>query len=121
MTAAKYWNVELGLARTKCHFGGYRLWFWCPHCWDRAAKLYMRSGRFACRVCNRMRYLVESQDRGQRLWMKAERIERRLGPDLDRLKGMHQKTYHALLARYEAVHRARDQWFDSRLIARFGG
>jgi hypothetical protein len=80
----------------------------------------MRSGRFACRHCNRMRYLVESQDRGQRLWMRAERIERHLGADLSRPKGMHRKTYHALLARYEATHNARDEWFDYRLMARFG-
>jgi hypothetical protein len=107
---------RVGLARTRCHFGNHRKWFWCPCCTRRSANLYFRSGRFACRRCNRLAYLIENQDYGQRQWMKAERIERRLGPEMERPKGMHQSTYRALLDRYNTIHQARDVWFDVRLL-----
>lgn len=107
---------HIGIAQTACHFGGNRPWFRCPCCWNRVAKLYLRARRFACRQCNRLGYLIENQDYGQRQWMKAERIERILGEDLERPKGMHLSTYERLLNRYYAIHEARDIWFDSRLL-----
>lgn len=48
--------------------------------------------------------------------MKAERIERGLGEDLERPKGMHHSTYERHLDRYYAAHQARDAWFDRRLL-----
>lgn len=109
-------DQRIGIAQTRCHFGGYRKWFWCPCCTKRIAKLYLRGGRFACRRCNRLGYLVENQDFGQRQWIRMERIERLLGEDLDRPKGMHRSTYERLLGRYNAAYVARDAWFDSRLL-----
>src|SRR5688572_6439361 len=44
------------LARTPCNYGGSRVWFVCPACSHRAAKLYQRQDRFACRRCQGLRY-----------------------------------------------------------------
>ena len=45
---------------TPCHFGGARTWFECSYCRARAAVLFMRSGRFACRQCQRVSYTSQS-------------------------------------------------------------
>src|SRR3990172_11483980 len=37
------------LTRTPCHYGGARVWFLCPNCSRRSAKLYLRRERFLCR------------------------------------------------------------------------
>ena len=47
-------------ATTSCAFGGSRRWFSCPACHGRVALLYMRSGRFACRSCQRVSYSTQS-------------------------------------------------------------
>ena len=45
---------------TPCRYGGARTWFECPCCSGRAAVLFMRSGRFACRHCQRVSYTSQS-------------------------------------------------------------
>ena len=53
---------------TQCHYGGSRPWFTCPVCRDRAAVLFLRSGRFACRRCQKVSYRSQSgsaADRGR--------------------------------------------------------
>ena len=45
---------------TPCRYGGARTWFECPVCCGRAAVLFMRSGRFACRQCQRVSYTSQS-------------------------------------------------------------
>ena len=45
---------------TPCRYGGARTWFQCPCCSKRAAVLFMRSGRFACRQCQRVSYTSQS-------------------------------------------------------------
>jgi hypothetical protein len=107
------------LSRTPCHFGGERVWFFCPRCYKRCAKLYLRWSVFRCRRCQCMGYLVENQNLGQRLWMKAEKIERRLGPNLSRPKGMRKHTHKRLRERYWAIEERRDRWFDQEVIRRW--
>ena len=95
------------LGNTRCNFGGERVWFNCPNCMAHVAILFYRSERFACRVCQRLAYRTENLDRLQRVWAAQARLERRLGDDLGRPKGMHQTTYRTLLARHRAIVEAR--------------
>ena len=45
---------------TPCRYGGARTWFQCPVCCGRAAVLFMRAGRFACRQCQKVSYSSQS-------------------------------------------------------------
>lgn len=83
---------------TRCNYGGLRHWFGCPGCGRRAAILYLRNRGFACRKCNRIAYASQSEDAMGRAWRRQAKIERKLGDDWHRPKGMHQTTYDALLA-----------------------
>lgn len=83
---------------TPCHFGGQRQWFACPHCARRAAVLFLRANGFFCRRCNRIVYGSQSDDEMGRAWRKQAKVERRLGEDLQRPKGMHHATYAKLMA-----------------------
>lgn len=53
-------SQRIARASTPCHFGGSRPWFCCPVCHRRTALLYQRSGRFACRSCQRVSYISQS-------------------------------------------------------------
>ena len=71
--------ISIQLLRTPCHFGGTRLWFKCPGCRRRCAKLYFCDGSFRCRRCHELGYasqLVASVDRPRLI---AQRIRRSLG------------------------------------------
>lgn len=62
---------------TNCAFGGSRTWFRCPGCHRRAAVLYMRSGGFACRSCQRVTYTSQSgseSDRGHARYHKLHAL-----------------------------------------------
>lgn len=62
---------------TPCGYGGSRTWFSCPVCRGRAALLYMRSGRFACRSCQRVSYASQSgseSDRGHARYHKLHAL-----------------------------------------------
>ena len=49
-------HQRVPIVETACHFGGTRSWFECPACAARAARLYFRGTRFACRKCSRLVY-----------------------------------------------------------------
>jgi len=104
----------VALARQSCQLGGRRVWFQCPNCVRNVAKLYLRSGRFRCRQCHRLGYLIENQDYGQRMWMKLEKLERRM--ERPRLRHY---TRERLIERYVEADIRRDGWFDARLEERF--
>lgn len=101
------------LERTGCNYGGQRSWFVCPArgCGKRVATLF--GGRvYACRRCYGLAYLSQRENRSDRAAARAEGILKRLACDdfmsvLDseppRPKGMHEKTYKRLAARYEAA------------------
>ena len=90
---------KLALQCTPCAYGGARPWFKCPCCARRVAMLYLRGGRFACRLCKRVAYSSQSEDALDRLWRRQHKIEKRLGPNWQRPKGMRQRTYGRLWER----------------------
>ena len=86
-------SQTIRLAHTACNYGKSRPWFVCPVCQRRAGVLYMRAGRFACRLCQRVSYATQSGDLMDRMWRKQSKIEARLGVHWQRPKGMRYKTY----------------------------
>ena len=47
---------DVFLTRTRCTFGGTRVWFVCPGCGARCAVLYALRGLFRCRACHNLAY-----------------------------------------------------------------
>jgi len=89
--------------RTACNYGGYRIWFQCPHCHRRVAVLYGAGKYFLCRHCYGLTYTSQQQSRPDRLMRKARKIRARLGvggnltePILFKPKNMHQETFDRL-------------------------
>lgn len=97
------------LLRTACTFGGERQWFGCPVCGGRVALLYLRSGRFACRSCQRLAYACQSEDGMGRAWRKQSKAEARLEQGIRRPKGMHLATYRRLRDVIEDCEAVRDE------------
>ena len=108
------------LTRTPCHYGGTRSWFLCPDCHRRCAKLFLRRGRFFCRVCHRLGYVSQLAASAERPRIMAQRIRRRLGMDPPNLalpyppkpEGMPWRTYYRL--------RAKGERYERRAIAYLG-
>jgi hypothetical protein len=90
-------NQSVRVNYTACTYGGKRPWFACPVCSRRIAVLYLRSSRFACRHCQRVAYRSQSEDALGRMWRKQTKIEKRLGDNWQRPKGMRRRTYEGLL------------------------
>ena len=90
-------SQTIRLAHTACNYGKSRPWFVCPVCQRRAGVLYMRAGRFACRLCQRVSYSSQSCDMLDRIWRRQSKLEARLGEHWTRPKGMRNQTYQALL------------------------
>lgn len=46
------------ITTTECYFGGERIWFVCPECHNRAAKLHLppQATQFRCRGCHNLTY-----------------------------------------------------------------
>ncbi len=59
---------------TSCGYGGVRRWFGCPVCSRRCEVLFMRSGRFACRSCQRVSYSSQSGSEHDRLNTRYHRL-----------------------------------------------
>jgi hypothetical protein len=91
-------SQSIRLAHTPCGFGGSRPWFLCPVCQRRSGVLFLRGGRFACRVCQRVAYASQSGDQIDALWRKQAKIEERLGEHWRRPKGMRLRTYERLFS-----------------------
>jgi transposase-like protein len=104
-------SQTIWLAYTACNYGKSRPWFVCPVCQRRAAVLYMRAGRFACRHCQRVAYSSQSGDTIDRMWRKQSKIEARLGAHWQRPKGMRQQTYRALIERLTDAEERRENAF----------
>ena len=105
-------SQTIRLARTACNYGKSRPWFVCPVCQRRAGVLYMRAGRFACRLCQRVAYSSQSEDVMGRMWRVQQKIEMRLGKYWQRPSGMRQPTYRALINRLCEADRRRDEAFE---------
>lgn len=121
-------DYRVELPRTRCNFGGERVWFICPArgCNRRVAKLY--GGRiFACRHCHNLAYSSQRESPGQRGVRKAEAINAKLGWRYNvfdgigpRPKGMHHRTYAKLCARYDDFMRTQEAEL-VEMLARIGG
>jgi hypothetical protein len=104
---------DVTLERTRCRFGGWREWFRCPWCRRRCAVLYGVSGDgyFGCRLCLRLAYASEAEDKSGRLWRKQRKLEARLTKDGGKPKGMRDRTYDRIHERIDAVEAKRDTEF----------
>lgn len=92
-------TTSIGITHTACTYGGGRSWFSCPRCHSRAAVLYLRQSRFACRACHRLVYASQSEDVMARMWRKQAKLEARLGPNWSRPKGMHRSTHETIMGK----------------------
>lgn len=79
---------------TPCHYGGARVWFECPQCSRRCAKLYIDTV-VACRQCQRLTYPTQSLGVIERTWVAQRKLAARLedASTLGKPVGMHFLTY----------------------------
>jgi len=92
---------------TPCNFGGERIWFACPRCFKRVAKLY--SGTlFLCRHCYQLAYDSQHETNLDRASRRADKTRKRLGWKAGILNGngnkpklMRWKTYAKLMKIHE--------------------
>lgn len=101
---AEDWKSEeypVFLDRTRCNYGGERVWFLCPvrGCRRRVAVLYL-SSIFACRHCLHLSYESQREAPYSRALSRAQAIRIKLGGSAnmaedfpDKPKGMHWRTY----------------------------
>ncbi len=99
---------RITLSSTRGPIGGDRPWFLCPVRGERVAILYQRHGRFACRRCNRVAYVSQSEDWLGRVWRRQRKLEGRLVDGCARPIGMHGKTFRGLLAAIDECEAAKD-------------
>jgi hypothetical protein len=115
-------NYAVLLERTRCHYGGERVWFRCPAsgCGRRVAILY--GGRvFACRRCYGLAYECQRDSASDRADARAWAIRERCGgwgtlfdPVL-RPKGMHRRTFRRLERAYVIACRTSAGAFAARI------
>jgi hypothetical protein len=106
-------HETVAIERTECRFGGARCWFRCPHCGRRCELLYLRFGRFACRHCNRVSYGSQSGGLYDRLLHKFHKLRKRV--ECGRPKGVHQRTWEALLNRTYELEEVVDSLLGARI------
>jgi hypothetical protein len=104
------------LTTTPQHLGGYRLWFLCPQCGKRKAKLYVRLYQFppvACRTCHGLTYYSQSLSRPDRWDLRAKRLTRRVGWTSEddgwryKLRYKHWSTFNRVMDQVELYEGAR--------------
>lgn len=81
------------LTWTSPHYGGRRPWFLCTGCARRVGVLILGGGAVLCRRCRGLAYEVQRERRSYRLMRRRDKLLARLGPDGERPKGMHWRTY----------------------------
>jgi hypothetical protein len=98
-------ECRIRLETSRPHFGGVRWWFVCPLSGRWVRKLYLQPGcdYFASRQALGLTYRVCREDVGARARRKAEKLWRRLGPERERPKGMHWRTYNRIGSAAEAA------------------
>ena len=108
-------SQSITVQTTPCHYGGSRPWFACPICRDRAAVLYLRSGRFACRHCNRIAYQSQSGSMHHRVCNLYHRLADKL--EDGKPKWQRWATFNRLEDRFNRVSRQFDASLFDRLSA----
>jgi len=66
---------------TPCHLGRDRIWFSCPSCSQRAAKLYSASAYFRCGRCCGLPYASQQETVLDRANRKASKLRKKLKDD----------------------------------------
>ena len=119
-------NIEerVYLTYTDCNYGGSRVWFLCPSCDQRVAKLFSQVPYFVCRQCCDLPYQSQGETRDDRAMRKARKIRHRLGastslldPIWEKPKGMHWRTFERL--QQEALQAEQISWIEA--VARLPG
>jgi hypothetical protein len=113
----------ISLDYTDCNYGGQRAWFKCPRCGTRNAKLFVRSGRFACRSCHRLVYRTQVLDPIARNQHAYHRAQSKLDEHEMKPKGMHWRTFDRICERMDLIDGRINQVFNlsaMRLFKRVG-
>jgi hypothetical protein len=84
---------------TSCRYGGSRRWFACPGCGGRAVTLFMRTGRFACRACQKISYTSQSGSEFSRGCSNYHQLKALV--DAGKPKWQRWKTFHRLEDRFD--------------------
>ncbi len=92
------------LIKTANTLGGERVWFSCPACQRKCAKLFLLS-RFTCRICSNRMYTSQAENSIQRSLRRSRKIRKKLGAPRSILEPiskkppyMHWKTYVRLVS-----------------------
>lgn len=101
-------DYAVQLERTPCFLGGSRIWFRCPNCSRRTAKLYGPNNIFACRSCLRLNYACQRVAKRFRWSERAWALHRKAGSPFGPLddaaelirkpKWMRRKTFEHMIA-----------------------
>jgi hypothetical protein len=89
------------LSVTPCRYGGSRSWFECPVCRGRAAVLFMRAGRFACRQCQKVSYSSQSSSAHDRANIRYHQLHALI--EAGKPKWQRWATFERLEDRFERV------------------
>ena len=108
-------EYSIGLNRTPCNYGGFRVWLLCPRCNRRVVLLYGAGKYFLCRHCHGLTYASQQEPDYDRMMRKAQKIRRKLGgaessmePFPEKPQGMHWRTYNRF--RVKALHLEQLGW-----------
>lgn len=88
---------------TSPNYGGRRPWFLCVSCRRRVGVLILGGGAVLCRRCRGLAYEVQREKRSDRLMRRRDKLLARLGPDGERPKGMHWRTYERIREEADAA------------------
>ena len=94
-------SQTIRLTATPCRYGGSRQWFECPVCRGRAAVLFMRAGRFACRQCQKVSYTSQSSSKSERGHAQYHRLHALI--EAGKPKWQRWATFNRLEDRFERV------------------
>lgn len=103
--------------RTPCHYGKARKWFLCPKCNRRVAVLCGEARLFLCRHCSQLSYRSQNADKLERIRLKRNKLGNRIFVDYDngygykKTKGMHWKTFEALVQQHSELNQEYDRLF----------
>jgi hypothetical protein len=112
---SEVWRERAPFHHLPVHLGGMRRLFGCPGCGRRCRFLYAgggRFGRFACRICSRLRYHSENLGKRGRIWWRMTKIRRRVDDNAtvttadefpERRPRMKRRTYEALRSRHDRL------------------
>jgi len=103
---------------TPCNYGGSRRWFRCPVCQRRCELLYLRSHRFACRLCQKVAYSSQAGGPIDRLTHKSHKLQVRI--DGGKPLWMRWKTYNAIRDEVFRIEVLADQVFATRCAGLLG-